>query len=324
MSRPTGPVFVCGAERSGTSLMFALLASHSRLSMVRRSNMWRWFHQKFGDLSETENLDRAIETLSRYKRLEQLEPDWDRIRSELLAHPPVTYGRLFDLMHRHRADRVGRPRWGDKSLHTEYHARALFREFPEARVIHLVRDPRDRHASIAGRYEDRSKGIASSTGRWLSSVKAASANQRRFGDRYLVVRFEDLAAEPVSVMTRVCEFLGEDFEPDMMLMQGAPEHSQGNSSFEELAPNSISTKPIGRFRTRLPAADIAFIQLAAGREMRRLGYSPEPVDLGGRDRVGFALRSVVDLARVRAWTIQDRLGRSRETAPSHRLVEAAT
>ena len=37
-----GPVFVAGLERSGTSLIFALLASHPNIAMTRRTNQANW------------------------------------------------------------------------------------------------------------------------------------------------------------------------------------------------------------------------------------------------------------------------------------------
>ena len=316
-----GPVFICGAERSGTSLMYALLASHPRLSMMRRSNMWRWFYDKHGDLAVPENLDAAIESLSRYKRLAPLEPDWERVRRELCAGPP-TYGRLFDLLHGHRADRIGRARWGDKSLHTEYFADAIFREFPDARVVHMVRDPRDRYASIANRYDEGSKGIPSATGRWLASVGAARANVARYPGRYGLVRFEDLLTDPVGVTSRTCELIGEQFDPTMMDMAGAPEHSTGNSSFGDLAPQRISTAPMGRYRTKLQSSDIAFIQTMAGRPMRRLGYALDPVPLRGPARWRFwTVTFPRDASRVLAWSFNQRRVRAHERPPAARLVE---
>ena len=41
-ARKRGPVFIAGADRSGTTLLFALLASHPNISMSRRTNAgWR-------------------------------------------------------------------------------------------------------------------------------------------------------------------------------------------------------------------------------------------------------------------------------------------
>lgn len=314
------PIFVCGADRSGTSLMYALLSSHPDISMVRRSNMWRWFHGKFGDLDDAANLDHLLDTMSRYARLDVLEADWDAIRADL-STGPVTYGRVFDLMHRRHAERLGRRRWGDKSLHTELHADAVFDEFPGARIIHMVRDPRDRQASIANRYDDRSRGLGSTTGRWLRSARAAARNRRRFPGRYLVVRFEDLCREPAAVMNEVCRFVDEPFVEEMLLMGDAPDHRDGNSSFGDLAPSTISTKPIGRYRSKLEPGQIALLQLLLGREMRRLGYEPDRVDLAMADRAKLIGRDLpVAVARTLAWTARDRRTERTETAPDRRLA----
>jgi hypothetical protein len=300
--------------------MFALLASHPSLSMVRRSNIWRWFNQKFGDLADPANLENALHTLERYTRLDQIQPDWPRIRTEF-DHGEPTYARLFDLMHGHHAARTGRSRWGDKSLHSEYFASDIFSAYPEARVVQLIRDPRDRYVSISNRYDEESKGISSATGRWLKSVRAGQSNQARYRGRYLVVRFEDLAREPVATTSEVCAFFGEEFDPAMMAMTGAPEHEHGNSSFTDLAPKAISTKPIGRYRTLLSASEIAFIQLAAGRAMRRLDYELDPVEFPAGHRVEFALRRApLGMGRMAAWSVRERVERTRATPPERRLA----
>lgn len=110
-----GPIIVTGPDRSGTSLLSALLGTHPEISMTRRSNVFRWFHGRFG---EPENLERCRQTMLRYQRLALLGPDEGRIRQEFWEGDPP-HGRLIDLFHRHRAERLGRTRWGHKSLHTE-------------------------------------------------------------------------------------------------------------------------------------------------------------------------------------------------------------
>ena len=120
------PIFVAGPDRSGTTLMFALLASHPDLSMVRRTNMWRYFHDRYGDLGDPGNLDRCLADMTAYRRMRHLEPDEARIREEFARGTP-SYGRLFTLFHAHHAQRSGKSRWGDKSLHTEHYAARVHR-----------------------------------------------------------------------------------------------------------------------------------------------------------------------------------------------------
>lgn len=282
-----GPIFVGGPNRSGTSLMYAILASHPNISMSQRTDLWRYFHGQFGDLSERENFEECLEAMLRYRRLSRLEPDPDRIRREFLAGEP-TYGRLFALFHEHQAERVGRPRWGDKSLHSELHADQIFAEFPDARFIHIVRDPRDRYASERKKF---SSNEASATARWLASAWAAKRNAQRYPERYLVVRYETLASRPEETMRKVCAFIGEPYVPEMLKMRGAPEHlaQGGDSSFEHIEPGEISTRSIGRFPNVLSAKEIAFIQMVVGRRMAEFEYELYPVELPAGERLSLYL-----------------------------------
>lgn len=320
-----GPVLVTGPDRSGTSLMFALLASHPNLSMVRRTNLWRWFYGRFGDLKHRENFERCLEAMMRYRRLSALQPDPDRIRREFWEGEP-TYGRLFDLVHRHHAERVGKPRWGDKSLHTEHHAREVFEEFPQARMIHMIRDPRDRHASVTRRYEAREKGIGAVTGRWLTSTAQGQRNVRRYPGRYLAVRYETLATHPEDTLRRVCAFIGEEYDPVMLTMSGAPEHGEGNSSFEELKPRTISTRSIGRYRTVLTTRDVAFIQFMARRPMAAFEYPFDDRPLTMGDRSAFYLMDLpAGTARLAGWLVTDRWSQWRgRNVPAARQIAPTT
>ena len=274
------PIFIAGPDRSGTSLMFALLASHPNISMVRRTNMWRYFHERYGDLKETDHFKRCLVDMTRYNRMKHLKPDAERIQSEFLSGEP-TYGRLFALFHLHNAERAGKRRWGDKSLHTEHYADHVFHEYPNARIIHMTRDPRDRYASVRKRHGRDTPRLGASTGRWLFSMNRAIRNQKRYPAQYKIVRFEDVTRDPEGTMREVCAFIGEEFAPEMMTMSGAAEHTNvgGNSSFEKIEPGKISKKPVGRYREVLSNREILYIQTFTGKFMQQLGYEKQQVKL---------------------------------------------
>lgn len=307
------PLFIAGPDRSGTTLMYALLASHPDVSMVRRTNMWRYFHGRYGDLARPANLERCLDAMVGYRRMRHLQPNPERIRREFLEGPP-TYGRLFALFHQHNAERVGATRWGDKSLHTEHSADRVFAEFPNARIIHMVRDPRDRYASVRARNGQELSRVGAATGRWLASARAGRRNQAHYPGRYLIVRYEDLAQAPEPTMRRVCAAAGLEYTRGLLAMSGAPEHRDrgGNSSFGDLAPGTISTGAIGRFRWAVVPTDVAFIQLVAGRQMAALGYEPARVELTEAGWLRFWLAQMpVDLTRMVAWMVLARVRRRR-------------
>jgi hypothetical protein len=298
------PIFIAGPDRSGTSLMYALLASHPNISMVRRTNMWRYFHLRYGDLSQSTNFERCLTDMVRYNRMKHLQPNPDRIRCEYWEGKP-SYGRLFSLFHQHNAERIGKSRWGDKSLHTEHYADRVFAEFPNAKILHMSRDPRDRYASVKKRHGQNLNRVGASTGRWLFSMQAAHRNLDRYPRQYMIVRYEMLAQDTENTLKQICAFINEDYSPAMLTMEGASQFrdSGGNSSFGTIAPGTISTNPVGRFRTVLSAMETYFIQTFTRQEMIYLGYQFEDLHLSNRDQLAYALNLPVNVIRMHSWMI---------------------
>ena len=320
----TNPVYVAGLERTGTSLLFALLASHPQIAMTRRTNLWTYFYDQFGDLRDDTNLDECLGMMMRYKRLAVLEPDEKRLRDEFVDGPR-TYARLFALLEQQQADRLGKPRWGDKSLHTERYAAPIFDAYPEARILHMMRDPRDRYASVLARWKSRRGGVGAGMAEWLSSSSLAADNQRKYPNRYKVIKYEDLVSQPSEVLREVCNFIGEEYSDRMLTMEGAADfRDQGaNSSYGSRKAGKISTDSIGRYPAVLSPRQIAFIEWSAKDEMRDLGYVPgAKLDL--KDRVLFAGGTApLESARLTGWRIRHRYrNRTGRKLPSYRLVDS--
>ncbi|MGB7874475.1 MAG: sulfotransferase [Anaerolineales bacterium] len=320
------PIFIAGPDRSGTTLLYALLASHPNISMVRRTNFWRWFYDRYGDLSNKDNFDRLLDKMLRYKRIQPLHPDGERIRREFWQGEP-SYGRVFSLFQQHHAERVGKPRWGDKSLHTEHYIEQVLSEFPNAKFIHMSRDPRDRYASVRKRFGKDTPRLGAATARWLLSMRAAERNKQNYPANYKIIRFEDLAGNPQGTSQIICDFIGEEYSAEMLTMRGASKYrnSGGNSSFEEIKPGAISTKPIGRYKNVLTTSEIAFIQLFARKEMRLLGYQKETTIFSFSEAIKFIFWILpFQMVRMLGWSVLTSLTFIRKArVPESRFINDA-
>jgi hypothetical protein len=320
-----GPVFIAGIERSGTSLIYALLASHPNIAMTRRTNLWAFFYKRFGDLSQPENLERCLDAMKHYKRLLVLNPDYDRLRQEFQQGEP-TYPRLFELMEQHHTERLGKSRWGDKSLNTERYVDDIFAAYPNAKMIHMIRDPRDRYASALTRWKNMKGKVGAGTAMWLSSMSMANHNHQRYPDRYKILRYETLASQPEETLRMLCTFIGEEYTPAMLSMKGAENFNEsGNSSYGQFEPGRISTKSIGRFRKVLSKHEVAFIQTYTRRDMLPNDYELEPLNFSLRDNLSFYCAAwPANLARMIGWwtreEIENRKGRS---VPAHTIIDDA-
>lgn len=285
-----GPIYIVGLDRSGKTTMRAFLASHSQIAIPAvGSNMWTYFYGRYGPLDRPDNLQRCLDAMLRYKHVRFLEPDVERIRAEFAAGPQ-TYARLFSLFLIHYAQKQGKPRWGAQSGLVEQYADAMFDAYPGLRMVHLVRDPRDRYEASLAKWPDGRGRAGGAAARWRFSMRWAERNLGRHPTGYTIVRFEDLISEPEATVRRVCEFLGEPFEPRMMAMASAEEfrRSLGEGTRAE-ASDLLSTDFIGRYRGRVPNAEVAYIQGHLGKLMQRHGYTPEPLDMPAAERLRFGL-----------------------------------
>jgi hypothetical protein len=298
-----GPIIIGGPDRCGKTLLRSMLVSHPNIAIPAvGSNYWTFFYGQFGDLAKAENFERCLAAMLRYKHALFLKPDPDRIRREFGQGQP-TYGRLFALFHEHYAEREGKPRWGDQTGLIERYADPIFAAYPAARMIHLIRDPRDRYEASLALWPKGKMRAGGATARWLYSVRLAQRNQRRYPNRYMIVRYETLVQQPEQTLQAICAFIGETFVPAMLTLEGAPQYRDKGEHRSSGDQSTISTAYIGRYRKAIPKREIAFMQSLAGREMSALGYGLDPIQFSAGERLAYMfVEWPASLARMVTWT----------------------
>jgi hypothetical protein len=325
----SGAVYVGGLDLSGKTTMSAYLTSHSRIAIPAvGSIMWTYFYRQYGDLARPKNLERCLHALLTYQHVTSLQPDVERVRADFAQGPP-TYARLFEIFLVHFAQREGKPRWGAQTGPLERHVPELIDAYEGVRIIHMLRDPRDRYLASLELWPNRRGRAGGATARWQYSTRLAEEYAVRYPAQFLVIRFEDLITSTETTMRLVCAFLGEQFEPSMLEMARAPRPRDrlvgaAAHAANGAGPKILSPEHIGRFRGRVPLAELEFMQQRAGRRMVRHHYDLEPVELSSWGRVRYP---VVDwpsqMTRMVAWRaregLQERLPRPLRRRPERRM-----
>lgn len=278
---PDEAIFIGGIGRSGKTYVRLMLAAHPSIALSKRTNLWTRYYDCFGDLADDAVLDRCLAAMWTNKHVRALEPDAEALRREF-RRGPRTYAHLFALLHRRYAARLGKTRWGDQTEGVEEMAGPIFAALPNARIIHLIRDPRDRYEALSSRRPGR---LEEAVSRWLRSAELGARNERRYPDRYCVVRYETLAREPAETLGRLCGFLGIDATDDMLALGHAARFGDDRAGDDRTGDSPISAAYVGRFREHLAAHEIAYIQHRAGPLMACFDYMPEPVALSWSGRV---------------------------------------
>jgi hypothetical protein len=295
-SAPLPLTFLCGHRKSGTTMLANLLDGHPALSVYptdlallygyfpefvrahdppqeRRARLKTMLFDDFKRRQVAEGLD--AEKMS--------ERFFDGLQDDDLGEPKFLIRKLMQAFR----DSIGEPQVAPssgvfKETSIEIYAAEIMKWFPEARFIHLVRDPRDNFAALAtgveGYYsrmgEDHNKTLASLLNRVRIGFRMARINSSQFGDdRYRVLRFEDLTASPKDAMQAVADFLGVEFHQCMLTPTTLGKPAGGNA-FDGVANFSVSARNVQRWRERISPEDAQIIEFHLADEMEEFGYQP--------------------------------------------------
>jgi hypothetical protein len=296
--RRAKPILICGVPRSGTTLIRALIGSHPNLAIPdREMGWWTLLYPVHRWANTPRAWQRFREALFEFPTTQTLGLDLSAIRQQANAIPLGCHAQAFGLLLSAYAVQNGKPRWGEKTPLAEFYAHKMLEAFPHARVIHMIRDPRDvcasrrrvpwPHLRNRNPYKRAAQRILASIAwiaySWRRSAQIAERHRTRHPERYFVLRYEDLVADPVERLKHVCDFLGEHYDARMLEMGAYPEFRErgGNSSFDQW--EHISTASVGRHLSSLTPRQIRLCEWIAGAELRRQGYEPSRARLAARD-----------------------------------------
>ena len=161
----------------------------------------------------------------------------------------------------------------DKSLDSVHYADELMRQFPDMLFLNVVRDPRAQIASMnKAIIHDFDTLLNAQT--WLEAHRAADAIIKQYPQRTLTIRYEDFLADEVAVLTKVCEFLGIEFLPEMLDVSHSQEAQQISRMSALWSSNCFAPimANIDKYKKALSMDEIATIEVMTGDYMRRYGY----------------------------------------------------
>jgi len=264
---PHAPLFVGGLMKSGTTLLRALISNHPHIFGGLETH---WFVDDFGvpDAASTKRLQEWFDLDD--DTLGALLHDVDLLDAECPRNV-----RMLDVLMRHLCQRSGKSRWVEKTPGNIFHLDAIFEHHPDAKFFHVIRDPRDVYASWK-------RNQKHNVDRFIEDLQRAEASVgARLGhddERYMEVHYNDLVRDPKGVMTRVIDFIGEEWVDGIEV--NAKDRSEydrvlaatgkRSTTLESLA-QPIFTKSIGQYVDILDDDEQARIVAAAAHYAEQTG-----------------------------------------------------
>lgn len=208
----TNALFIVGSGRSGTTLLRRLLLEQTKIYIPPETYVLGQILRQFSVARQLPWRDFVTYVVARF----EYEPEFARFEigslrpfvRRMLDTPSEDRALefLLDALYRHFSEEAGYPstHWGDKTPYNTFFLPEIARTFPGARFVNMQRDGCDVVVSYvrAGIYPD----YLSAARRWIDSVKLLKAFGRKYGNRMMTLRYEDLIQDPERYVGEVAKF----------------------------------------------------------------------------------------------------------------------
>ena len=284
------PVFVIGSERSGTTLLMAMLGCHPRLAVPEVA----WYYPRFrpylftyGDLGDPAN----FRTLCHEMAYGLRSPFWGMnvnpatFGDEITARAGAlqrSYAGAYAAMFEYYAEHEKKPRWGEKTPYNLFYIGEILEDFPNAQFVFIYRDGRD----VSAEFLDASFGptnLYSAALLWRMGQEAVKPWRTRLSaDQWIEIRYEDLVRDPEQHLRRLCACLREDYAGEMLQFHAtAVAKRRGQTKDNRAVAEPVSDKHVGIYRQLLSLRDQRIMAWVAGDTLREYGYGDiaEPLPL---------------------------------------------
>ncbi len=300
-------IFIVGASRSGTSLMRHILERSDRIAIARENHFVghlranegaRIYFRRAGDPASDETMRKIVEMIytgdfQRQSRWREVSTFWrwlvenvprEEMEGRLFASDRTERG-LFIAFLRAYADKQGRPIMGEKTPAHLAYVDTLLEWFPDARIVHMIRDPRGVYVSDLRRRRTKLRKpykwfaripgllpaviLVQTTLVWRAAARRHAIYQKKYPGRYRLVRFEDVVQRPEKTLAELFAFLGVAEPVDATNVNVVSQGFRGGE-------HGLDAAAADRWREHIGAIAQRWLRLFLGRQMRSFGYAKPP------------------------------------------------
>jgi hypothetical protein len=238
------PIFLVGAERSGTTLLRLMLDHHPQIAFYHEFEFAVDQIDDFGNFPEIASYHEYLATNRIF------------LHSGFHIDHNLNYIELVNSFLTQKQKRDNKPLIG-ATVH--YHFHHLLKIWPQAKFIHLIRDGRDvARSTIAMGWAGN---FFTAVERWLEAEQLWQRfNFELSPQQKLTIQYEALIQNPGEVLTQICSFIGVPFDPAM--------YNYAERSTYELPNPAFATQ----WRRKLSNYQIRLIESRIGLLLKERGY----------------------------------------------------
>jgi hypothetical protein len=172
-----------------------------------------------------------------------------------------------------KVDKPAPTMWVDHTPRNIRYAWTFFRAFPEATMVHIVRDGRAVGASVLP-LDWGPNEIDSAARFWAERLAYGLAAESFWRKKVVRVRYEDLVQYPQTTLRGLCETLEIDYDPAMCSAAGFPVPKYTAKQHALIGREPDPTR-VNAWEKQLTARQIEIFESIASDLLETLGYTPQ-------------------------------------------------
>lgn len=255
----TSPTFLIGAERSGTTLFRLMVDSHPEITCIENLDYVINAVEDDGTFPTLEDYAVRLETETVYSTsgfsLDTSLPDLAAVANDFVAQRMAASGKNSVAVMAHDG------------------LEAILRIWPDARFIHIVRDPRG--VALSAKTFEWGYAVYFGVARWADLMDEWDRVTAPLApERLMEIRFEDLVTDHERVLTDVCRFMGHEYSAEML--------SYADETDYELPIAAKATE----WEALITNREMQEIEARVGDRLSARGFEPSAlpaVDIGSQD-----------------------------------------
>lgn len=286
-------IFVVGVGRSGTTLVQSMLAAHPRIIFLPETVFIRRYMATgaLNKLYHNGGMDPVIKLLKTEKYLKRLGVPIEKI----IHYVQFSSGGSLDLSVYQALVKqyIGAesPQFvGDKDPRLVEYLPLLHHFFPDSRIIHVMRDPRDILESK--KRAEWSKNRSPITHVFAGKVQfqlGRKFGSKLFGDHYFELTYEKLIQNPEKALKGLCHRMGLEYDPAMLCFGEAAKRlvADDEMSWKKETLGPLLTSNYGKWKKNLSKWEAALVENICPEAMRAVDavFQCPPAQLSARERI---------------------------------------
>ena len=309
------PFFILGFGRSGTTLLASMLSMNQNIYIPPELKGLYTFPKiikYYGDLSKEFNMNLFINDFSMLHQMKIFDMKLDtKSFKNKLQEKGINNRNIVECFYETILEQSDKKRIGDKTIRHTLYLPMIHELFPNAKIIHLMRDGRDcalSHRKISPVYN-----VYLAATRWKKLNEVLLDFGEKNKERYFFIKYEEFIRQPEDILRNVCSFLDEPYSEDLLNYSEsgyAKDNVKYMSKQHSNLESNIIKNNVNKWIKGLSENEKKIFESIAGDMLLRFDYKTTN-DLSGLswwfEKLKYAISNIFDDLKYRGFSVRFKL-----------------